>query len=138
MINDIYVLFINKMFISALMTIASFLGLFLIHYQNVTVYNKQLLIEAPPAPFINSTILPSIESIDLDVVEPPAFDYIESIDLDLVEYDEVEEEVLAVAPTVVVSDVSLIISLLPLCFITTYIIALMFVQSKITATRLAV
>ena len=122
------------MFISALMTLASLLGIFLIHYQNTTVYSKQLLIEAPkPVSYVIPTYTPS------NVIE----EICDSIDLDLVDYDDDEDEPITTVSKATVSQatvsqpsIEVISSLLPFSFITTYIIALMCVQSKITAARL--
>jgi len=135
------------MLISLLMTIASFMGLFMIHYHNATVYQPQLLLAAPKVvpqvyvipdnEFCLEPILPddvvvvdTIEEINVEEIN------VEEINIDDVIYDEEVEEVQEQEQSLVVSGESYntgspLLASVPFLLVSTYIVLLLCVHRQI-------
>lgn len=115
------------------MTLASFMGLFMIHYHNTTVYQPQLLLTAPPVQKVDPLLFTQLHVIPDD--------YLESIDVDDIidnsSYDDVEELMQEVVNDSLNQPVELspAISALPFVFIATYITLLLCVQQRILALQ---
>ena len=126
------------MLISFLMTLASFMGLFMIHYHNTTVYQPQLLLAAPKAlPLLQEPLAkPNVEFYTLPqeefCLEPFLIEDDDEIDIDDSSYDDYVEELVPVANVQIQTEgVSPILASLPFLFISTYVVLLLCVQRQI-------
>lgn len=123
------------MLISFLMTLASFMGLFMIHYHNTTVYQPQLLLTAPPIQKADPLLFTHVHVIPDDYLESIE-DVDDIIDIDNSSYDDVEELTQEVLSSVNDSlnqpvELSPVIGAIPFVFIVTYITLLLCVQQRI-------
>ena len=118
------------MLISFLMTLASFMGLFMIHYHNTTVYQPQLLLAAPKA-----LLEPKAKPIYVmpDNLIEPLLTEDDVVDLDNISYDDDSEEQEQVQTLVIVeqpytNETSPVLAFIPFLCVTLYITALFCVQ----------
>jgi hypothetical protein len=144
-----------NMIVSLLMTIASFMGLFMIHYHNTTVYQPQLLLAAPvtlaPVTLAPVTLAPTAAELAPEPVtlapapfvsQPLQEFYLEAfpmeddvIDLDNSSYDDDAEGLVHVEPNHN-NETSTVLAFIPFLCITVYITALLCVQRANLGLRL--
>jgi hypothetical protein len=128
--NRYFLYVLTKMIISLLMTLASFMGLFMIHYHNTTVYQPQLLLTAPivvqkPEVYV----IPDNEFY----LEPILFDDevvdTEEINIDDSSFD--DEAPMLVTPVLETNTSSPLLASMPFVLISTYIVLLLCVQRQV-------
>ena len=133
--NRYFLYVLTKMIISLLMTLASFMGLFMIHYHNTTVYQPQLLLTAPIVVQEPKAQKPEVYVIPDNefYLEPILFDDevvdTEEINIDDSSFD--DEAPMLVTPVLETNTSSPLLASMPFVLISTYIVLLLCVQRQV-------
>ena len=127
------------MLISLLMTLASFMGLFMIHYHNTTVYQPQLLLTAPIAkskaipsqPILEFYLEPLLTEDDVIDLDNNSYDDYELLQEQEQEQEKEQDQLLVIVEQPYNNETSPVLASIPFLCVTLYITALLCVQRKV-------